>query len=398
MVRYCVMRVNAMNRKSLGLLLLLLVLGIGQGALAQQQGPFRRGQRDDKAAGFKENPKMLAAFHDVVATPSKSVVRIQCDGKNVALGTIVGSDGWVLTKNSELPKGATPMVMLNDGRSLRAKVVGVEMHYDLAMLKIDATDLTPVEWGKSTGAVVGELLASPGAGSEAVAVGVLSVAARSVKVRDLPVTAPPANSGFLGVLLEEADGGARIIDVVWNSAALRAGLKVGDVVTVIANTPIIDAETMISAIQTFKPGDVVQIKVKRGQKDLEFKATLEKRASTPGAARRDMQNSMGSELSNRRGGFPQILQTDMVLKPSDCGGPVVDLDGKVLGINIARAGRVESYAIPAEAALGLIEELKSGKLAPRAEEVAKAAPTTRPAVAKAATTQPAASGATKSLP
>ena len=32
--------------------------------------------------------------------------------------------------------------------------------------------------------------------------------------------------------------------------------------------------------------------------------------------------------------------------PADCGGPLVNLDGKVVGMNIARAGRTESYAIP----------------------------------------------------
>jgi serine protease Do len=53
-----------------------------------------------------------------------------------------------------------------------------------------------------------------------------------------------------------------------------------------------------------------------------------------------------------------ILQHDTVLKPEECGGPIVNLDGKAIGINIARAGRVESYAIPSEAVLPILEELK----------------------------------------
>ena len=72
-------------------------------------------------------------------------------------------------------------------------------------------------------------------------------------------------------------------------------------------------------------------------------------------------------MSKKRGGFPVILQHDTVIKPTDCGGPLVDLDGKAVGINIARAGRTESYAIPTEAVLGLIADLKSGKLAPKAD-------------------------------
>ena len=90
-----------------------------------------------------------------------------------------------------------------------------------------------------------------------------------------------------------------------------------------------------------------------------------------GLGRSDIQNRMGSALSNRRGGFPKILQHDTVLNPPDCGGPLVDLDGKAVGINIARAGRVESYTIPGEAITPLLADLQSGKLAPKTEPVEK---------------------------
>jgi serine protease Do len=51
----------------------------------------------------------------------------------------------------------------------------------------------------------------------------------------------------------------------------------------------------------------------------------------------------------------------------------VDLDGKVIGINIARAGRTESYAAPTEAVLPLLYDLLSGKLPPKpSSEAAKA--------------------------
>ena len=66
-------------------------------------------------------------------------------------------------------------------------------------------------------------------------------------------------------------------------------------------------------------------------------------------------------MSSRRSGYSVILQHDSVLKPSDCGGPLVDLKGRVVGINISRAGRVETWAIPAEIVAPLIAELKSGE-------------------------------------
>jgi serine protease Do len=59
----------------------------------------------------------------------------------------------------------------------------------------------------------------------------------------------------------------------------------------------------------------------------------------------------------------------MVLRPTDCGGPLVDLDGRVLGINIARAGRVETWALPGDVIKSLIKPLKDGKYpAPAAEK------------------------------
>jgi serine protease Do len=93
---------------------------------------------------------------------------------------------------------------------------------------------------------------------------------------------------------------------------------------------------------------------------MELKATLEQRAR-----RRPDQNLMGSELSTRRSGFPTYFQSDTVLRPKDCGGPVCDLDGRVVGLNIARAGRVESYSVPTEALTPLLADLMSGKLAPK---------------------------------
>jgi serine protease Do len=81
-------------------------------------------------------------------------------------------------------------------------------------------------------------------------------------------------------------------------------------------------------------------------------------------SRADFQNNMGSRLSDKRTGFPNVLQHDTVLSPADCGGPLVDLDGKAVGVNIARAGRTESYAVPTESVLPLLFDLASGKLTP----------------------------------
>jgi serine protease Do len=318
-------------------------------------------------AALRDSPQVKAAFREAVAKPSASTVRVLCDDKEVALGTVVARDGWVLTKHSELAKGKL-VCRFKDGRRLEARLVGVEKKTDLAMLKVEATDLKPIEWRDSKEAAVGNWLASPGQGADPVAIGVVSVATRKPGPGQLPMASPPANSGFLGIGLEESDHGAKITDVQAKSAADKAGLKVGDIVVLVGKKKIIDPETLINAIQRYKPGDSVALKIKRGGEVKEVTATLGRRPRELRFNRGEFQNRMGSALSKRRGGFPKILQHDTVIRPADCGGPVVDLDGKAVGINIARAGRTESYAIPSEDVLALLADLKSGRLPPPKEE------------------------------
>ena len=84
-----------------------------------------------------------------------------------------------------------------------------------------------------------------------------------------------------------------------------------------------------------------------------------------------------------------MLQTDMVVDAKDCGGPVVDLDGNVLGINIARAGRVETWVLPSEVIRPLLPDLKAGKFAPVAVKAAAPALPLAPAPHVKAPTAPA---------
>ena len=305
------------------------------------------------------SPKVLQAFRDVVAVPSQATVRVRSDGKEIALGTVVEADGWILTKASELQGQVT--VTLKDGRTVPAQVVGVQEPYDLALLKVEAKGLSPVSWRPSKEAHVGQWVASPGPTAEPVAVGVVSVATRKYKVGDQPTKNMGAKSGYLGVGLTEGEGGARIANIRTPSPAATAGLKTGDLIIEAAGKKVLDNESLINTIQRHHPGEEIKLRIRRGEEEMELKATLGK---LPKELMGNPQDRMGSPLSNRRGGFPTILQHDTVLKPADCGGPLVDLDGRTIGINIARAGRTESYAVPSEDVLFWLPDLKSGKLAP----------------------------------
>jgi serine protease Do len=311
---------------------------------------------------IKSSPKFLAAFRDVVANAAKSTVRVQCDGKNVALGVVVHTDGFILTKHSDLTDKIT--VRFANGTQMDAQIVGVDEAHDVAMLKVAANNLTPIVWHDSSAAPVGNFVASAGVGGDALCVGVVSVASRKMPAGKAAIK-PSPKSGYLGVALEDAENekGARVKSVQPNSAAEKAQLKVDDIINAVNEIRIKDTEALVRTLQKFKPGETVTLKVLRDDTPMEIKAKLGKRPAD--LDRADFQNNMGSELSKRRDGFPTVLQHDSVVLPSDCGGPLVDLEGRVIGINIARAGRVESYAIPSEAIRPLLADLMSGKLAPK---------------------------------
>jgi len=311
---------------------------------------------------LRSNDKILDAFKDAVSAPARSVVRVQVDGKDVSLGTVVAANGYILTRAEDLD--GKIVCKFSGGKTLDAAIVGVDEPNDLAMLKVDAKDLTPVEWKSSKKAEPGDWVAAPGLGSTPVAIGVVSVVARKVNVRSIPTT-PSGKGGFLGIGLADVEDGVKVGTVQDGGAAAKAGIKPDDVILSINGKAIPDPNALRGTLGKMKPGDEVTIKVKRGDDEKELTATLGKWPKNIFGGM-DM-NSLGSELSERRA-FPNILQHDAVLKPLDCGGPLVELDGKAVGINISRAGRTESYAIPSDTVVSLLDDLKSGKLAPKKEK------------------------------
>jgi serine protease Do len=146
-----------------------------------------------------------------------------------------------------------------------------------------------------------------------------------------------------------------------NSAAAKAGIKINDHILSCNGKIAKTHEELIAIVARYAPGDELDLLVRRDGKEMTLKATL---AARPTDGRSDIQNTMGGPLSSRRSNFSEILQHDSVLRPNQCGGPLVNLDGKVIGINIARAGRVESYAIPAAVVASLVVDLQSGRLMP----------------------------------
>jgi serine protease Do len=324
-----------------------------------------RKDRIAATSSIKSNQQFLKLFQTAIEQPAKSTVRVQVDGKDAALGTVVAENGYVVTKASEIKEGKVT-VKTRDGRDLDAKLTTASDTYDLAVLKVDGSGLTPITWSSTREAPVGNWLAIPGLGEFPVAVGVVSTKPRSPAPPYGPPRVPTEQSGFLGVQLDMEGTGAVIDRVTPESAADKAGVRPKDLILRIDAHEIVSQESLINTLLTYKAGEKVKILLEREGKRMELTATLGKRPldlipKGKGPNRGDMQNSMGSTLSERRTGIPRFFQTDAVVKPSDCGGPVVDLDGRVVGLMIARAGRTESHAIPAETIKGLLPVLLAPK-------------------------------------
>jgi serine protease Do len=329
---------------------------------------------------LRSNPKFLRVFREVVAGPSHYVVRVRNDGKDAALGVIVGADGWILTKAFDLKGDIT--CRLADGRMFDARLVGVHAIHDLALLKIDATGLPVARFKASTKVAAGSWVASVGIGVDPVAIGVVSVPTRDVAVKGLPIAAAELSKiGYLGVGLEPSSAGIRIIQVMPNTPAAKAGLEANDVILSVSGVKVNDPEQFQIELVKRRAGDTITLGIRRGDDELDVEATLRQRPASDN--RGEMQNLMGSALSPRRSGYPTILTHDSIVKPADCGGPLVDLDGNVVGINISRAGRTESWAIPTEVIQELLADLKSGKFAPT-EEIHQNRDSARPALIPAA--------------
>ncbi len=348
--------------------------------------------RDRIASGqpVKSSPKFVALFKPALEKPAKSTVRVLLDGKDAALGTVVSTDGSILTKASEIKAGKLT-IKSADGKERPAEVTGRLENFDLALIATDPAGLTPISWAPSSTAPVGNWVAIAKPTGDAAAVGVVSVLARTVRGPYGPPRVPTEQSGFLGIQLADSDSGATVGAITRESAADKAGLKPKDVILLIDSHEIGDGDELIATLLRYRAGDSIKVTLERGGTRMELSAKLGTRPRELLGAfgkdgRGEMQNSMGSKLSERRTGIPTILQTDAVIQPADCGGPLVDLDGQVIGVAIARAGRTESHVIPSETIQKLLPFLQATRSAKSAAErvrslkaeIAKAEPKTTP--------------------
>jgi len=126
------------------------------------------------------------------------------DTKSLGSGLIISADGYVLTNYHVVKDADEIIVRLSDRRELKADVVGVDKRSDIALIRIDATDLPVAKIGKSSELEVGEwvlAIGSPFGFDHSATAGIVSAKGRSLPSENYvpfiqtDVAINPGNSG-----------------------------------------------------------------------------------------------------------------------------------------------------------------------------------------------------------
>jgi serine protease Do len=273
------------------------------------------------------------------------------------LCTVVRDDGYAVTKFSEIDarNNQALNVLLEKGRLVGAEIVTNWPEYDLALIKLDVGDeaIPAVRWQPAGGESpeLGAFLAAVSSGPDPVAIGVVSVLTRPMS---------GGNKGFLGIFIDSDANGVKIGRAQPGGPAQKGGLAAGDVITQINDRVVDTPEKLQRVVSGTAPGREIKVQFLRDGKELTKEVTLGDREELDGEVaafdRANRMNHFGTEISRTSYGFQRALQSDLPIRPEQCGGPVINLDGEVVGLNIARGGRIKTFMLLAEDVAMLVDK------------------------------------------
>ena len=321
-------------------------------SLAQdlESSPENQVLLDEQAADI------FTALVPSVKSASAGTVEVRVWRKRVSYGTIVGPE-TVLTKWSEVSRDLRSLsCRTGAGEWLPAVVSGVYPDADLAVIKVAGLEVDPVVFAGEKDLRPGSFLCLTRPDGEAAGMGVVSVMPRSLRSSD---------RAFLGVAmdLEFKGPGVLVRRVELGTGAERSGLMASDIILEVTGKKVNGSFELSTLLQRLDPGQKVKIRFARGEEEREIEVELGGRPRAPRIpySRMEQMNNMGGHrYSEVRDGFSSVVQSDMQIAPEDCGAPVVDLEGRVVGLAIARAGRIKTFIIPSSA----IKKLLASKPAP----------------------------------
>jgi putative serine protease PepD len=219
------------------------VIGGGAGAVATSA------LHDDSATTVRTitNTRPVAATssdgtmspHDVYANAKDSVAYITTQ-TGTGSGFVVSNDGYIVT-NAHVIEGANGQIKakVGDGKTLNAKLVGQDASTDLALLKVDATNLKPLALGDSSTVQVGDpayAIGNPFGLDRTLTTGVISALQRQISspngfsIDDVLQTDAAINPGNSGGPLFNAQG--QVIGVnsqIESTSNTSAGGQAGNV-------------------------------------------------------------------------------------------------------------------------------------------------------------------------
>lgn len=263
-------------------------------------------------------------------------------GRAICTATIVGEDGYVLIKASEVPELHKTRIKFSDGRTADLREVHRETRLDLLLAQaVGITGLRAVSFGGAHSLGLGQWLCSVADAGKETRIGIVSAKFRRI----------PGEGAAMGIRMDakaSKDGkGVRIVGIASESPAEAAGLQEDDVLITVAGEKVAALDRVYDIVKKRQPGEIIDIHYLRKDKEESCRVRLASRSKV-------LNNWEGEDFANggislRSDNFPEVLQHDIPLLPADMGGPVATLEGKVVGINIARVDRVTTFALPVEA-------------------------------------------------
>lgn len=186
-----------------GITLLALVAGAGGGVLAMKYlpqaatGPQTVITQSSTPGSTPDLSRAPGSVADTAAKVLPSVVSLHVasgGGASTGSGFVLAADGYIVTNDHVIDAakdGATITVTFSDGQKSKAALVGSTVEYDLAVIKVDRSDLVPLQLADSDALVVGDQVIAIGAplGLEGtVTSGIISALNRPVTAGDYSST------------------------------------------------------------------------------------------------------------------------------------------------------------------------------------------------------------------
>ena len=297
----------------------------------------------------------------IIATAEPAIVAITTgDGPGsgnggAGTGFVLSTDGYIVT-NSHVVDGATRIeVALTDGGLEAADIVGQDPSTDLAMLKVDRTDLAAIELGDSEAAQVGDEVVAIGnalalEGGLSVTRGIISGTNRTVETNlggsllgmmQTDAAINPGNSG--GPLL---DASGRVIGINTAIANPASAQNVGFAIPISKAEPIIE-DLRLGRVAAFLgvTTDTVTPELAR-ERDLAVDAgalvvvvTEGTPADDAGIETGDVIIEIGGEVIDGSGDVPTAIRSH---RPGDAISVVVNRDGERVEVEATLTERPEA--------------------------------------------------------